>query len=207
MVCGSDACPRISSSAGSDTKKKRGNSSRFFSRYLETRAHISVEVISHFLAFGGGGAAQRHVLCVAIVFLARWPLAGQTKVLISVKAAQKQIVSVACIGVVIGDTGAKELGTAAASSPGTWKQGHESASRPRKNKPCQWEHTGKNSFFSGYLQGRTKQGTYLRRDCELAFYLPFGGTGPEQRHVCVLPSHFCQVVIFHVFSIMGEGCV
>ncbi len=32
MVCESDAWPRISSSAGSDTKKKRGNVSRFVSR-------------------------------------------------------------------------------------------------------------------------------------------------------------------------------
>jgi len=33
MVCESLACPRISRSAGSETKKNRGNSSRFFSRY------------------------------------------------------------------------------------------------------------------------------------------------------------------------------
>lgn len=35
MVWGSLACPRISSNAGSDTKKKRGNASLFFSKYLD----------------------------------------------------------------------------------------------------------------------------------------------------------------------------
>ena len=33
MVCESDACPRISRRAGSETKKKRGNTRRFFSKY------------------------------------------------------------------------------------------------------------------------------------------------------------------------------
>ena len=33
MVCESLACPRISSKLGSDTKKKRGKTERFFSRY------------------------------------------------------------------------------------------------------------------------------------------------------------------------------
>lgn len=33
IVWESDACPKISRRAGSDTKKKRGNTSRFFSRY------------------------------------------------------------------------------------------------------------------------------------------------------------------------------
>ena len=33
IVCESDACPNISRRAGSDTKKKRGKTSLFFSRY------------------------------------------------------------------------------------------------------------------------------------------------------------------------------
>jgi len=36
IVCESLAWPRISSKAGSETKKKRGNNSRFFSKYLQT---------------------------------------------------------------------------------------------------------------------------------------------------------------------------
>lgn len=38
MVWQSLAWPRISSSAGSETKKKRGNSNRFFSRYLHAES-------------------------------------------------------------------------------------------------------------------------------------------------------------------------
>ena len=34
MVCESLACPKISRRAGSETKKNRGNTRRFFSRYL-----------------------------------------------------------------------------------------------------------------------------------------------------------------------------
>lgn len=34
IVCVSDACPRISRRAGSETKKNRGKQSRFFSKYL-----------------------------------------------------------------------------------------------------------------------------------------------------------------------------
>ena len=42
MVCESEACPRISSRAGSDTKKNRGNTRRFFSRYpVKDFWHIS----------------------------------------------------------------------------------------------------------------------------------------------------------------------
>lgn len=41
MVCASDAWPRISSRAGSETKKNRGKQSRFFSKYLSGEEKIN----------------------------------------------------------------------------------------------------------------------------------------------------------------------
>ena len=39
IVCESLACPKISSRAGSETKKNRGNTRRFFSRYLNKKQY------------------------------------------------------------------------------------------------------------------------------------------------------------------------
>lgn len=44
MVWLSEAWPRISKRAGSDTKKKRGNWSRFCSKYLEGKRTDAVEL-------------------------------------------------------------------------------------------------------------------------------------------------------------------